>query len=800
MDNLPPWIIQFKKKLEKRTVLKSDAQTFDNTRQKREAGSPERVEADRLWEEYQRQESRMTTPKEQAFKDQAAKEREKKGTWGKAPAGNSNAGGSNRPHAGGNALTRADTNNAGAALPKVLGLPFHNPYTFIRFPENVKRGAPTLLTVDEVEPDRFTGILELDVKTLSPLMTCAPQPISGDQNSHKTYPVLAIEQDVIVPATGIRGALRSLMGLIAGTLGHVDEELWLCQGRDLPLGPASPATRGKVPEMVCLAEVVEPGNAGRSGTVRLGETRLMKYDELDNLAKKKNFSLKRPSAGKRQSSIWVDDSNESISTTPDGKHTWCVKLSGRPINPNGKREGLFKPDPDPTKVIALDSLLWMAYTGQNRHGDRPELKAGDLVWLEAKPGKSPIRSAEDVASIQWARWGRRGKRLLELIRDKHPNMMPDSINPDGKVDVVTNLFGQIPRPEITEQVYNWNQRNPTPEWPGPATAMAARIRPENLVFRDAITKVERVALAPLAPPHPGCVAFYRDNPNPDSIGHNDPLRGYKVYRNTLERNGDAPWHFKNQGTYNEFGKIQPPQQKVNKTVDLLQENLTGHLRIAVRALNPRELAFLLQTCTVDWRLGGGKPLGLGHCRVIRVKLLDEDGNLIDDLGPENNGGLCLPQKYREPIEDLLPRFQYYQATQKPVRKLRYPRGVSQNRIQRGGHVWFQRHAKPKMSADNSGVAPGLQVLYTRDKLQQQAQGDRVAAQILPQFKPDNIEEDVLFGYDGITPEVSAKLEANRITRFGEFHEFSDADIKGTEQSGGNTGPNRNTRHDDRKNR
>ena len=50
--------------------------------------------------------------------------------------------------------------------PSPIGSPFYNPYTFIPFPTKVERGAATFLTADEVEKDRFTGVLNLKVKTL----------------------------------------------------------------------------------------------------------------------------------------------------------------------------------------------------------------------------------------------------------------------------------------------------------------------------------------------------------------------------------------------------------------------------------------------------------------------------------------------------------------------------------------------------------------------------------------------------------------------------------------------------------
>ena len=58
--------------------------------------------------------------------------------------------------------------------PSVLGEAFHNPYTFIPFPNEAPiRREPTPLTIDELkgEQDRFTGVVDLELETLSPLLS-----------------------------------------------------------------------------------------------------------------------------------------------------------------------------------------------------------------------------------------------------------------------------------------------------------------------------------------------------------------------------------------------------------------------------------------------------------------------------------------------------------------------------------------------------------------------------------------------------------------------------------------------------
>src|SRR5690606_28150940 len=103
---------------------------------------------------------------------------------------------------------------------------------------------------------------------------------------------------------------------------------------------------------------------------------------------------------------------------------------------------------DPSRRISLPPALWAAYLGRHAHGGAPELKPNDLVWLEpASPTMDRLTSAHDVKSIQWARWGRRGEALRAVIERHHPHVLPDSLNPDGLVDEVTDLFGQVPMVE-----------------------------------------------------------------------------------------------------------------------------------------------------------------------------------------------------------------------------------------------------------------------------------------------------------------------------------------------------------------
>lgn len=695
------------------------------------------------------------------------------------------------------------TSRRAAASAQVLGEPFHNPYTFLPFGDSPTRRNPTPLTQDELERDRFTGILELEIETLSPLLTCSPVP-EEKQAQHKKHRALTIGNDVIVPATGIRGALRTLLAILTGgTLSFVDEEVWLCQGRDLPLGPAGRENPQNRPTEVFLAEVEKAGSLTRSGTLRLGTTKLVPAETVEN-ADGTGATLPRPSAGKKVEWLYANEDGTELRRQKDAEHPWRLKLSGRPVNRKGKREGLFLPGPTVLADVAAD--LWAAYIGRNVHGDHKALEKRDLVWLEAKAGRTAITSVDDIASLQWARWGRRGEHLLDVIVQRHRAVLPDSINPDGLVDEVTDLFGQVPRPDLVRHVDpTWKKATDT--LPGPAGPFAARVRPENLVFQNAAATglLKDVTLAPLSVPHPGCAAFYRDEYDFERVANGrDRLRGYKVYRTTSERGEAAPWHYAEQAVYGPDGRPEPMKGKVNKTVDLLAEGQKGTLRLACRSLSRREVALLLAASSVDWRLGGGKPLGLGHCRVTKARLVNEMGKEVAELTRSGAEPAAIPADYKLEVDTTLAtRIQWWQASQEPVERLRYPRAVVQNRYRksRGGHVWFSRHANPRKATDSDDLPLGLEVMYVGGDLERQTGSDWLAAQVLPRFDPENPQADVLYGYDlfvGDGDEWSVQLR-NRQTIVKKVETFDPERHArpGGDRSSGNQQKGRDSRQADR---
>ena len=656
-------------------------------------------------------------------------------------------------------------NNQQAANADALGQPFHNPYTFIPFPKRVPRDPPTPLTIDDDPAEKdywLSGVLELKVQTCSPLMVCAPNPVDPSAE-HKHYRALTIGNDVILPATGVRGSLRTLMTILSGSaLSYLDEHLWLAQTNLVRLGPNEKDSN--VPSRVFLGRVEKPGSSTQPGIIELGDTKLMTFDEIEHKLKKSG-QLK----GKKLEDF--RPTNQRTETLEvDG---WQLKLSGRPVNRKGKKkEGLFKSN---GTQLELPEHYWAEYQGKHRHAVIAELKRGDLVWLEpAHNDLTAINAVEDIVSLQWSRWGRGGIKLMNALPNK--TLMPDSLLNHPKVDWVTDLFGHIPGPNKKQS-------------PG---AFAARIRPGNLVFFDAADHVTTESLAPMSAPHPACKAFYNDIESLDEVDANGTLRGYKVYRNTRERGDQAPWKFSVQGMYDASGKLEAnAKQKMNKTVDLLNEGMIGRLRISFRALNAYDLALLYAACAVDWKLGGGKPLGLGHCRVISATVLTEDGDRFDPLQIDSDGHISLDQENREllkaKVDDFDHRYALYQTAQVPVEKLRYPRAVdkNQNGNKRAGLTWFARHATLKKSGK------GLETIWATDELKQRIKNNQVKAQSLPELVAGKPQSDVLYGYDLVNVKSTTENNKKYVGKFEPYDEHKH--VSGRERSGENQSQNANTR-------
>ncbi|MBQ6471845.1 MAG: hypothetical protein IJJ33_07670 [Victivallales bacterium] len=612
--------------------------------------------------------------------------------------------------------------------------------------------------------------MDITVKTCSPLLSCddVDNKNKNEQVGIKLRKARRIGARYIVPASSMRGVLRSLTGIISGSaLDYIDENLWLCQGRDLPLGGLG--------KKLYLAEVIKPGTAFEDGSVRFGEAMLVRDSAL-NFIREEYID----NNGNTRQELWIDNPNSdspSKSNRYDAGHPYRVKVSGRKVNTRGgePHEGAFKQKE--AREIVLDRKLWLDYQGRNRNGVRSTLYPGDLVWLEPDNDEGIIEHGGQVKSIQWARWGRKGVNFLQKLKEHGlQDLLPDYYKNDGLVDITSDLFGSIPNP-------------PKNSGKNEYSSFAARVRPDNLVFEEG-TKTIQCNMASMSSPHPGCIAFYMDNDDYDTISLEDLPKGYKVYRTTKERGEDAPWNYDVQPIFENGGRAKPFEavQKMTRKAELVAEGSVGHFKLSYRSLTKEEFALLLLVLSCDLRIGGGKPFGLGHCVVTGIAVHDEVGNKI--LEVVNPKKASVPEAFMEVAGPYLKRAELYCKTQEPVEKLRYPRAVNDKGNQKSGMVWFVQNASPKKNARH-----GLQTQWVCGNPEnQKLQGkEQIRAQGLKRFEPLDPASDMLFGYDVGFRFVYGETGNQRYMTNFQKGGFRNESFQRRE----NTSPNRNSRQNNR---
>ncbi|WP_018653249.1 TIGR03986 family type III CRISPR-associated RAMP protein [Actinomadura flavalba] len=115
--------------------------------------------------------------------------------------------------------------------------PFLNPYTFVpaaardRLPKALADGAPT--GHDRLRPDRWTGTIGVRLTVRTPLLlldTARKYEAESGTEGHLAYPVLARDGRPHMPATSVKGMLRSAYEAVTGS------RFGVFTGHDEPLG------------------------------------------------------------------------------------------------------------------------------------------------------------------------------------------------------------------------------------------------------------------------------------------------------------------------------------------------------------------------------------------------------------------------------------------------------------------------------------------------------------------------------------------------------------------------------------
>jgi len=90
---------------------------------------------------------------------------------------------------------------------------FANPYFFLRMSDRAgftgELGDGKQASHDRYQPDRFSGILKVTLRTVTPLLICDDSRAELNQDGHKTYPVLMDGDKPLLASSSVRGMLRA---------------------------------------------------------------------------------------------------------------------------------------------------------------------------------------------------------------------------------------------------------------------------------------------------------------------------------------------------------------------------------------------------------------------------------------------------------------------------------------------------------------------------------------------------------------------------------------------------------------
>ena len=523
---------------------------------------------------------------------------------------------------------------------------FLNPYNFVRYlPEpTIPANDPDAQLLGRCAPpphDRYIGLTGRIVCTLeavTPLFISDSHDINvttilldDREVQHKSYRFFQYEGRDAIPATGLRGMIRSLFEAVTNSPFSVfnsDERLEYridpAEARRFKPGIVQSLPNGDQPGVILLCEEAKigayydnPQDNVLHGSWRCGEEAYAIVGTTKNNVPK------------------VEVINRNRDRLPKGDHRvyhgW-VKVTGRTIDTKRNESFFyFKGNPDKAERVFFDAereadfnAILHAQLYERREDFRSRIQserlaADNLVYVELEPDdKTRVRH---IALTKVARLRYRQTVGQLLPAHLHPSQQYDQL------DIASRVFGWV--------------RDTSTEDKRERIAYAGRVRFSHAVLTEDGDKGVydgEMPLAILGSPKPTTTLFYlrkrkgewseaeRKQPGAaTTIGYDGPniLRGRKFYRH----HGKAL----NRLEYERAGRRQDHQ---NRTVrGVRAPGNVFEFTIDFHNLAPVELGALLWTLNLSdlsdneqcfFRLGYAKPLGFGSVRlsVVQVELLD----------------------------------------------------------------------------------------------------------------------------------------------------------------------------------
>ncbi len=490
---------------------------------------------------------------------------------------------------------------------------FLNPYNFVRFLNQSRPNNNVLGNCPPPPHDRYVGLtgrITCEVEAVTPLFVSDSHGVEDDKG-HKTYRFFEYDGQPALPASSLRGMVRSVFEAVTNScLGVFDKaHLKTLEYRE-EMGYAQKLKAG-----IVLSIPTE----GQAGEIALCEAAKIGAYYEERKWKNRNLDISgfqcgeyvwaRVTGRKHKIRVWqLTKKEEDIQyTTPRSRTvSGYLKITGNSIETKNN-EFLFL-DPDKygnKKTVAFGKSVMAKYNQvlDGQLGDERiekgwfqnrQLKKDDLVWVEVN------EKTNDVIRIARVRVPRvpYQKSVNDLLSPKFKHLHHCKFYEE--LCPACRTFGWVADKKAEGQ-----------------NAYAGRVRLTHAKRTHDAGTLEDTPLAILSSPKPTTTLFYLLNQDGkpadvDYNSHNAQLRGRKVYR-----------HHGQQLRENEYKR--DPNGEQNRTVrGALQAGAKFTFTLDFENLADVELGALLWALELEegmhHRLGYAKPLGFGSVTVEVTKL------------------------------------------------------------------------------------------------------------------------------------------------------------------------------------
>ncbi|MFZ2489389.1 MAG: TIGR03986 family CRISPR-associated RAMP protein [Anaerolineae bacterium] len=629
---------------------------------------------------------------------------------------------------------------------------FLNPYNFIRYLPAARHKAndidAQLLGCCTPPPhDRYSGLtgrITCNIKVVTPLFVADSHDVhvttislpSGKEVKHKSYRFFQYDGTDAIPATSLRGMIRSLFEAVTNSPFSVfkdDERLQyrldLAETQRLKPGIVRSLPKDGMLGVVELCEEAKVGSYYNNPDLNV----------LDNSWKcgEEAYAIIGKTKNKVPKVEVLSRTRETLSGSP--KSGW-LKITGKNIINTKFNESFFyfADDSEQVKKVYFDqeresdyNVILHAQINEQTEDfhtqyQHEQLSPDDLIYVELEPDSTLVRN---ISLVRVARL-----RYRASIGD----LLPDHLRPSkhyNHLDIASRVFGWV-RPVN-------NDSSNTVLDPTERIAYASRLRFSHATLIEdgdqGIYKGE-LPLAILGSPKPTTSLFYlqkregewskadRTTPNAaETIGYDgdNQLRGRKVYRH----HGPAL----NRQEYERAGRKCDHQNRSVRGVrcpgNIFRFTIDFHNLASVEL---GALLWVLQTLGEEgcnFRLGYAKPLGFGSVKVEveEIELLDMSqrytqlGNHVGQRKStyqERNNWLyrfekamesCFGQPIRE-LDNIQDIFALHRdpATHLP-HNIHYPRLQPVPQSDGKNYEWFVRNKSKSKGPDKAGLNLTLEI-------------------------------------------------------------------------------------------